>query len=99
MFPSSTVRAVALAVACIVISAPAFADAASDFYKGKTVTYIVATSPGGGADFFGRLTTRHMQRVMPDTTYIVKNMPGAGNIIGANYIYASKPDGDRKSVV
>ena len=34
-----------------------------------------------------------MQRNLPGSTFIVKNMPGAGHIIGANAIYASKPDG------
>ena len=66
-------------------SAPASAaDNAKAFYKGKTVTYIVATGTGGGADFYGRLATRHMERAQPGTTYIVRNVPGAGHIIGAN---------------
>src|SRR3990167_7814321 len=34
-----------------------------------------------------------MQRYLPGSTFVVKNMPGAGHIIGANFIYASKPDG------
>lgn len=75
------------------LSYGAQAQSAADFYKGKTVTYIVATGPGGGADFFGRLATRHMQRFMPETQFIVKNVPGAGHIVGANVIYASHPDG------
>jgi tripartite-type tricarboxylate transporter receptor subunit TctC len=84
-----TAASAALAVAATGASA---ADGA-DFYKGKTVTYIVATGAGGGADWYGRLATRHMQIAMPGTTYIVRNVPGAGHIIGANLIYTSKPDG------
>jgi tripartite-type tricarboxylate transporter receptor subunit TctC len=34
-----------------------------------------------------------MQRNLPGSTFVVKNMPGAGHIIGTNAIYASKPDG------
>jgi tripartite-type tricarboxylate transporter receptor subunit TctC len=34
-----------------------------------------------------------MQRYLPGSTFVVKNMPGAGHIIGANYLYAAKPDG------
>ena len=34
-----------------------------------------------------------MQRNLPGSTFVVKNMPGAGHIIGANSIYASKADG------
>jgi tripartite-type tricarboxylate transporter receptor subunit TctC len=84
---------IASAICLLFVASSAFAQSAADFYKGKTVTYIVATSPGGGADFFGRLATRHMQRFMPESTFIVKNVPGAGHIVGANTIYASKPDG------
>jgi hypothetical protein len=34
-----------------------------------------------------------MQRNLPGSTFVVKNVPGAGHIIGTNTIYASKPDG------
>ena len=69
------------------------ASEASDFYKGKTLTWIVSTGPGGGHDFYARLISKHMAKLMPDTTIIVKNVPGAGHIIGANTVYLSKPDG------
>jgi tripartite-type tricarboxylate transporter receptor subunit TctC len=79
--------------AAAAIAVPAMAQQGADFYKGKTVTYVVATSPGGGYDFYGRLAARFMQAALPDSTFVVKNMPGAGHIVGANYIYAAKPDG------
>src|SRR6185295_11716300 len=50
-------------------------------------------SPGGGYDTYGRLIARYMQRHLPGSRIVVKNVPGAGNIIGANTIYAAKPDG------
>jgi tripartite-type tricarboxylate transporter receptor subunit TctC len=88
---------VALAVGGIaLVGATSQANAAGEaeeFYKGKVVTYIVSTGTGGGADYYGRLTTRHMQRYLPGSTFIVRNVPGAGHIIGANKIYTSKPDG------
>lgn len=65
----------------------------ADYFKGKTVTYIVATTPGGGYDFYARLVTRHMKRFMAKTTFVVKNRPGAGHVIGANMIFAAKPNG------
>ena len=64
-----------------------------DFFKGKTVTYIVSTKPGGGYDTYGRLVAKYLQKYIPGSTIIVKNVPGAGNIIGANEIYLAKPDG------
>ena len=71
----------------------AAAQSGADFYKGKTVTYIVATAPGGGYDLYGRLTAEYMQRYLPGSTFVIKNLPGAGHLIGANTIYASKADG------
>ena len=73
-------------------AAAAFA-APADYFAGKTITYIVATSPGGGYDTYGRLIARYMQKYLPGSRIVVKNVPGAGNIIGANTIYASKADG------
>jgi tripartite-type tricarboxylate transporter receptor subunit TctC len=65
----------------------------ADFYKGKTVTYVVATAPGGGYDFYGRLVAQAMQKQLPGSTFVVKNVPGAGHILGANMIYGSRADG------
>jgi len=81
-----------LALALLATS-PAVAQSGADFYKGKTVTYIVATSPGGGYDLYGRLIAEYMQKYLPGSTFVVKNIPGAGHLIGTNTIYASKPDG------
>jgi tripartite-type tricarboxylate transporter receptor subunit TctC len=69
------------------------ANADLDFYKGKVVNYIVATKPGGGYDMYARLIGKYMQKYLPGATVIVKNMPGAGHIIGANETYLAKPDG------
>lgn len=66
---------------------------AAPFYEGKTMKLIVATKPGGNYDFYGRLAAKFMQKYLPGSTIIVKNIPGAGHIIGTNYIYKSKPDG------
>src|SRR6266550_4678845 len=67
-------------------SAPAFAAPAgtSDVFRGKTITYIVATSPGGGYDTYGRLVARYLQKYLVGSRILVRNVPGAGNIIGAN---------------
>lgn len=67
--------------------------AEADFFKGQTLTYLVATSPGGGYDRYGRLVAEFMEKELPGVTVVIRNMPGAGHIIGANFIYNSKPDG------
>ena len=81
------------ALAAFSLAGPAVAQSGAEFYKGKTVTYIVATSPGGGYDTYGRLVAEYMQKYLPGSTFVVRNMPGAGHLIGTNAIYASKPDG------
>src|ERR1700754_830250 len=71
----------------------ASAQSGAEFFNGKTVNYIVATEPGGGYDTNGRLVAEFMQKHLPGSTFVVQNMPGAGHLVGTNYIYASEPDG------
>jgi putative tricarboxylic transport membrane protein len=86
-------QALALATGLALLCAtPCFA-ADSGYFRGKTVTYIVATGPGGGYDSYGRLISRYLQKYLPGSRFVVRNVPGAGHIVGANTIYASKPDG------
>jgi putative tricarboxylic transport membrane protein len=82
----------ALAAAAIAAS-PATAQTGADFYKGQTVTYIVSTAPGGGYDLYGRFVAEYMQKYLPGSTFVVKNLPGAGHLVGTNTLYAAKPDG------
>ena len=86
-------RILSVVALTLLSSSTAFAAANSDYFKGKTITYIVATSPGGGYDTYGRLISRYMQKYLPGSRILVKNVPGAGNIIGANEIYSARPDG------
>ena len=62
------------------------------FYDGKVIKIIVTSKPGGGYDFYARLMAKYMQKHLPGSTFIVKNMPGAGDVIGTNAIYFAKPD-------
>jgi tripartite-type tricarboxylate transporter receptor subunit TctC len=66
-----------------------------EFYKGKTLVFIVGTAPGGGFDTYSRITARHIGKHIPgNPSTIVQNMPGAGNLIAANYVYnKAEPDG------
>lgn len=75
------------------MATPAQAQGGADYFKGKTVSYIVATAAGGGYDLYGRLVAEYMQRNLPGSTFVVRNLPGAGHLVGANTIYASRPDG------
>src|SRR5882724_358833 len=68
---------------------------AQDFYKDKTVRFIVGYSAGGSFDLYTRVIGRHFSKHVPgNPTTIVENMTGAGGIIAANHLYNRvKPDG------
>ncbi len=67
----------------------------TSFFKGKTIRIICGYPPGGGYDTYSRVLARHMVKYIPgNPKIIVQNMPGAGSLIAANYIYrVAKPDG------
>jgi tripartite-type tricarboxylate transporter receptor subunit TctC len=69
--------------------------AQDSFYQGKTVRIIVGASAGGGYDTYSRTLARHMGKHVPgNPTFVVENMPGAGFLISANYMFKiAKPDG------
>lgn len=71
------------------------AFAQESFYQGKVIRIIVATAAGGGYDLYTRTMARHLRKYIPgEPTIAVENMPGAGHLIGANYVYkVAKPDG------
>jgi tripartite-type tricarboxylate transporter receptor subunit TctC len=78
---------VLLALCC---AGPSRAD--DDFYKGKTINFIIGTAPGGGYDAYSRLIARHIGRHLPGQPPVVpQNMPGAAGIRTANYLYNVAP--------
>ena len=67
-------------------------EALARFYKDKTVTIAVGSSPGGGLDTFGRLLSRHMGKHIPGKpNVVVSNVPGAGGNVLANNLYTLVP--------
>jgi tripartite-type tricarboxylate transporter receptor subunit TctC len=64
----------------------------TEFYNGRTLSLIVSFNSGGGADAYARLMGRHLGRHIPGApTVIVKNMPGAGGLLAANYLAQISP--------
>lgn len=68
---------------------------AEPFYKGKSIRIVVGYTTGGFYDRWARVLARHLPKHIPGSPdIIVQNMPGAGSVIAANYIYnIAKPDG------
>lgn len=65
------------------------------YYQGKTIRVIVGFTAAGFYDRWSRLLARHIPKFIPgNPEIVVQNMPGAGTMIAANYIYnVAKPDG------
>jgi tripartite-type tricarboxylate transporter receptor subunit TctC len=63
------------------------AESPAEFYQGKQIRVIVGTAPGD-YDTWARMVTRHMRQYVPGhPNFVVENMPGAGSLIAANYLY------------
>jgi tripartite-type tricarboxylate transporter receptor subunit TctC len=64
-------------------------------YQGKQIKIVVGFTTGGFYDRWARLLARYLPKYIPGNPgFIVQNMPGAGSVIAANYVYAvAKPDG------
>jgi tripartite-type tricarboxylate transporter receptor subunit TctC len=67
-------------------------DTVEGFYRGKTMTCVVSSEPGGGNDTVARILVPHLARAT-GTKVIVKNMTG-GSLEGDNWVYSeAKRDG------
>jgi tripartite-type tricarboxylate transporter receptor subunit TctC len=65
------------------------------FYQGKSITLIIGNQAGGLYDLWARLIANHLGKQIPgNPNVIVQNMPAAGSLVAANYLYnVAKPDG------
>lgn len=67
----------------------------------STLRIVVGTEAGGSYDLTGRLLARHLGHYLPgNPTIVVQNMPGAGGLVSANYLYNLAPrDGSTIGIV
>jgi tripartite-type tricarboxylate transporter receptor subunit TctC len=78
------------------------ADSVEDFYRGKTIQFVIRSKAGaGGYDSYARLLGRHIGRHIPGHPNVVPvNMPGGGGIVSANYVNKIAPkDGTILTIV
>jgi tripartite-type tricarboxylate transporter receptor subunit TctC len=70
------------------VAAPVQADPVADFYRGKSITMLVASGVGGGYDTYARVFARHAIKFIPGTPGIIaKNLPAAGGLVAASTLY------------
>ena len=63
-------------------------DAVENFYKGKTITALIAGTPGGGFDLATRTMAEHFGQYIPGHPKVqAQNMPGGGGLVLANHLY------------
>src|SRR2546430_4233400 len=83
---------VVVAVTCALAAASARADPVTDFYNGRSMPLLIGFGPGGGYDTYARALARHLGKHIPGQPMIVpQNMPGAGGLAAANYLYNVAP--------
>jgi len=90
--PSLTIGAL---LAALTAMQPATAQTVEQFYKGRSVSMLVGTAPGGINDISARLVARHLGRFIPgNPNIVVQNNPGGGGLVTANRLYnAVEKDG------
>ncbi len=88
---SSTILAAAF-IAFSTLECAAQAGSVAQFYEGKTISFIVGAANGGGYDAQARLLASHIGRFLPGApNVVVQNMPGAGSLQAANFLYNLAP--------
>ena len=83
---------VMMAIAAVAASSMAQAQDVASFYRGKTVSVVSASAPGGGYDTYGRLVARHLGAQIPGNPKVIaQNMPGAAGATASYYVTAVAP--------
>ena len=80
----------------VVMTAVAMAPAAHAVdFKGKQISMVIGSEPGGGTDSSGRLIAPFLEKYLPgNPAVVVRNMPGAQGISALTYVVQqTKPDG------
>src|SRR5262245_55575976 len=85
----------AFAFGLALMATPAAAQTPEQFYKGRTVTVLVGTSPGGINDITARFAAKHLSHFIPGNPLVnVQYTPRGGGLVTANRLYnASEKDG------
>ncbi len=89
MFKSSFLARLCLVAATL---APLLVSAQSANYPNKPVKIVVPFASGGVADNYSRYLAPKLQEELGQN-FIIEDRPGAGSIIGTDYVAKSAPDG------
>jgi hypothetical protein len=66
----------------------------NDYFKGKTIEWVIPFKEGGGADTWARFNLPYLSKYLPGNPVImINNIPGGGSIKGAN-LFADRAQSD-----
>ena len=101
MTPVAILRALLAAAAAMLVASLAHAQTAEPAFARKTITIYIGYTAGGSYDLYARLIARHLGKHIPgNPTVVAQNMPGAGSMKAANYVYQVAPkDGTALGVI
>jgi len=79
------------ALLALVLAVPGLA--LGQAFPSKNVTIVVPNPPGGSIDVMARVFADALQKLWEGKPVIVEYKPGAGTMIGMDYVAKSEPDG------
>lgn len=83
-----------LLVTLMLVSGSAYAESEdpASFFENKTIRIMSTTGSGGTMDLYLLLFMKYAQNYFPESTDLVlDHRPGAGGVVGTNYLYNSAP--------
>jgi tripartite-type tricarboxylate transporter receptor subunit TctC len=78
--------------ACVLAAFAAFSAALAQDYPSRPVRIVVPSAPGGGFDLVGRVLAQKLGEQMGQA-FVVENRPGAGTLLGTQFVARAAPDG------
>ena len=70
----------------------AFSAVPAQDYPSRLVRVVVPSAPGGGFDLVGRVLAQKLGE-QTGQAFVVENRPGAGTLVGTQFVARSAPDG------
>jgi tripartite-type tricarboxylate transporter receptor subunit TctC len=97
--PRRNLRLVAQATTGVLVCAAllgsdiaASAQGVEQFYRGKTINFVIGNAAAGAPDAYARLVARHIGNYIPGNPKVIaRNMPGAGGLVAANHVFNVAP--------
>ena len=87
-----TGRLIPLLSALLLAVAPASAQDAAEFFRGKTIRVLAAFDAAGNAGLIVQVVANHIGKHIPGNPIVIPQfMPGGGGLVQANYIYSAAP--------